>query len=104
MCGMLGLRALRIDKASTDVLLCATRKLAAGFGDLGAVASSWWPPLGRHGRGSRRPALAWAGPLGWYGQAAQWRSRATHPDRRQSSVGAAGGRLRLLRWPPQALG
>jgi hypothetical protein len=91
-------RALGSIMMSTDVSLGATRKLAAGFGDFGAVASGWWPSAGRHGRGSRRPALAWAGPLDWYGQAAQWRSRATRFARRQSSVGAAGGRLRLLRW------
>jgi hypothetical protein len=49
---------------STDCHSVTKRKLAAGFGDFGAVASGWWPPQGRHGRGSRRPALAWAGPLG----------------------------------------
>jgi hypothetical protein len=50
---------------STDCHTVTKRKLAAGFiGDFGAVASGWWPPQGRHGRGSRRPAQAWAGPLG----------------------------------------
>jgi hypothetical protein len=80
-------RALRIDNASTDVPLCATRKLAAGFGDFGAVASGWWPPQGRHGPrlASASPGLCRVAGLMWPGGTGT------------ASVGAAGGRLRWHR-------
>jgi hypothetical protein len=57
------------DNASTDVSLCATRKLAAGFGDLGAVGSGWWPPQGRHGPrlASASPGLCQVAGLMWPG-------------------------------------